>query len=226
VVTSAWSCVDPVDQRTSGEPPPPVPDPVRSRRRALAAQSRPPRIRGCFPGFVDGLRCLVRHQVGHGLHLRRDSPCCRVRMRPCLNAPCITHRGVAYSLGRTGRSPACWRSASASTRRSGRPQPEPHKQRRWGRPDARSPPRAKPTVAVPTTSTILAAAGLVPGPGNREGFSEGSSHVPALVAQGIERRFPKPCVAGSNPAGGTDKTPGQRPISDSWQGRKRCPVRP
>src|SRR4051812_23242655 len=25
---------------------------------------------------------------------------------------------------------------------------------------------------------------------------------PALVAQGIERRFPKPCVAGSNPAGG------------------------
>ena len=27
----------------------------------------------------------------------------------------------------------------------------------------------------------------------------------ALVAQGIERRFPKPCVAGSNPAGGTRK---------------------
>jgi hypothetical protein len=25
----------------------------------------------------------------------------------------------------------------------------------------------------------------------------------ALVAQGIEHRFPKPCVAGSNPAGGT-----------------------
>ncbi len=25
---------------------------------------------------------------------------------------------------------------------------------------------------------------------------------PAPVAQGIERRFPKPCVAGSNPAGG------------------------
>ena len=25
----------------------------------------------------------------------------------------------------------------------------------------------------------------------------------APVAQGIERRFPKPCVAGSNPAGGT-----------------------
>ncbi len=32
-----------------------------------------------------------------------------------------------------------------------------------------------------------------------------SGHVAsnALVAQGIERRFPKPCVAGSNPAGGT-----------------------
>ena len=26
---------------------------------------------------------------------------------------------------------------------------------------------------------------------------------PASVAQGIEHRFPKPCVAGSNPAGGT-----------------------
>src|SRR5262245_3720361 len=29
-----------------------------------------------------------------------------------------------------------------------------------------------------------------------------SSDGPAPVAQGIERRFPKPCVAGSNPAGG------------------------
>src|SRR5205809_3152211 len=28
---------------------------------------------------------------------------------------------------------------------------------------------------------------------------------PAPVAQGIERRFPKPCVAGSNPAGGATK---------------------
>jgi hypothetical protein len=28
----------------------------------------------------------------------------------------------------------------------------------------------------------------------------------ALVAQGIEHRFPKPCVAGSNPAGGTTRT--------------------
>lgn len=28
----------------------------------------------------------------------------------------------------------------------------------------------------------------------------------ALVAQGIEQRFPKPCVAGSIPAGGTSKT--------------------
>ena len=27
----------------------------------------------------------------------------------------------------------------------------------------------------------------------------------ALVAQGIEHRFPKPCVAGSNPAGGTSQ---------------------
>jgi hypothetical protein len=30
--------------------------------------------------------------------------------------------------------------------------------------------------------------------------------VRALVAQGIEQRFPKPCVAGSIPAGGTQAT--------------------
>src|SRR5438552_12097267 len=30
--------------------------------------------------------------------------------------------------------------------------------------------------------------------------------LPALVAQWIEQRFPKPCVAGSIPAGGTDVT--------------------
>src|SRR3954471_11297012 len=33
-------------------------------------------------------------------------------------------------------------------------------------------------------------------------FSAKFSASPALVAQGIEHRFPKPCVAGSNPAGG------------------------
>jgi hypothetical protein len=31
----------------------------------------------------------------------------------------------------------------------------------------------------------------------------GSDRRQALVAQGIEQRFPKPCAAGSNPAGGT-----------------------
>src|SRR3546814_5476587 len=30
---------------------------------------------------------------------------------------------------------------------------------------------------------------------------------PALVAQGIAHRFPKPCVAGSNPAEGASETP-------------------
>ena len=34
-------------------------------------------------------------------------------------------------------------------------------------------------------------------------FYAGIYACPAPVAQGIERRFPKPCVAGSNPAGGT-----------------------
>ena len=33
----------------------------------------------------------------------------------------------------------------------------------------------------------------------------------ALVAQGIERRFPKPCVAGSNPAEGAPSIRGLRP---------------
>src|SRR3954462_9140453 len=48
-------------------------------------------------------------------------------------------------------------------------------------------------------STILAAAGLTPSAWQGERLH----HARALVAQGIERRFPKPCVAGSNPAGGT-----------------------
>ncbi|MDT4914308.1 MAG: hypothetical protein QOC66_3436, partial [Pseudonocardiales bacterium] len=34
--------------------------------------------------------------------------------------------------------------------------------------------------------------------------------LPALVAQGIERRTPKPGVAGSNPAGGTPESIGIR----------------
>ena len=38
---------------------------------------------------------------------------------------------------------------------------------------------------------------------SRIGFSATFSASPALVAQGIEHRFPKPCVAGSNPAEGT-----------------------
>ena len=37
----------------------------------------------------------------------------------------------------------------------------------------------------------------------------------ALVAQGIERRFPKPCVAGSNPAGGTDQRAAGEPSLSS-----------
>ena len=44
----------------------------------------------------------------------------------------------------------------------------------------------------------------------------------APVAQGIERRFPKPCVAGSNPAGGANVFAGEgawvkgRGFSDFW----------
>src|SRR5437764_5005634 len=37
------------------------------------------------------------------------------------------------------------------------------------------------------------------------GFSPRSSTCPAPVAQRIERRFPKPCVAGSSPAGGANE---------------------
>ena len=39
----------------------------------------------------------------------------------------------------------------------------------------------------------------------RTRFSPTNRAGPAPVAQGIERRFPKPCVAGSNPAGGATK---------------------
>jgi len=40
-----------------------------------------------------------------------------------------------------------------------------------------------------------------------------SPRVTAHVAQGIERRFPKPCVAGSNPAVGTGETPAYAGVS-------------
>ncbi len=40
----------------------------------------------------------------------------------------------------------------------------------------------------------------------------------ALVAQGIEHRFPKPCVAGSIPAGGTTLDQVNAPPDDLWRG--------
>src|SRR5688572_28378415 len=49
----------------------------------------------------------------------------------------------------------------------------------------------------------------------RARFSPTFSPGPALVAQGIERRFPKPCVAGSSPAGGTHIRPGQATVQRS-----------
>jgi hypothetical protein len=50
-------------------------------------------------------------------------------------------------------------------------------------------------------------------------FSAMYSPSPAPVAQGIERRFPKPCVAGSNPAGGANVVAGQRVTSPRWPER-------
>jgi hypothetical protein len=38
---------------------------------------------------------------------------------------------------------------------------------------------------------------------------------PGSVAQGIEQRFPKPCVAGSNPAGATHVVFGRRRVADA-----------
>jgi hypothetical protein len=45
-------------------------------------------------------------------------------------------------------------------------------------------------------------------------FPGGYPPCAALVAQGIERRFPKPCVAGSNPAGGTQQTHRRLPLGE------------
>jgi hypothetical protein len=42
----------------------------------------------------------------------------------------------------------------------------------------------------------------------------------AHVAQGIERRFPKPCVAGSNPAVGASKTRGEKARRGTQNGAK------
>ena len=46
----------------------------------------------------------------------------------------------------------------------------------------------------------------------------GKSTRSALVAQGIEHRFPKPCVAGSNPAGGTVPRHWLNPIGSVFGG--------
>ena len=40
--------------------------------------------------------------------------------------------------------------------------------------------------------------------------------MPAPVAQGIEHRFPKPVVAGSNPAGGTEVCSLERTYGWAW----------
>ena len=48
-------------------------------------------------------------------------------------------------------------------------------------------------------------------PGARQQPLAGSLGSRALVAQGIEHRFPKPCVASSNLAGGTRRTPHSSP---------------
>jgi hypothetical protein len=48
----------------------------------------------------------------------------------------------------------------------------------------------------------------------------------ALVAQGIEHRFPKPCVACSNHAGGTAEVPARRPLTrENLMRGRSCPVR-
>jgi hypothetical protein len=67
------------------------------------------------------------------------------------------------------------------------------------------------------------------------GFSARLSPSPAPVAQGIERRFPKPCVAGSNPAGGATNelvtglqgsaALGIRDLADREDAREACGCR-
>ena len=66
--------------------------------------------------------------------------------------------------------------------------------------------RSSPTVSSAAARPLILGSTL-PRPG-RDGHGQGGRYplatTPlALVAQGIEHRFPKPCVAGSNPAGGT-----------------------
>jgi hypothetical protein len=53
------------------------------------------------------------------------------------------------------------------------------------------------------------------GPGRTSEVTAGFQPCAALVAQGIERRFPKPCVAGSNPAGGTHHFRRSEPVFGS-----------
>src|SRR5690348_8493417 len=62
--------------------------------------------------------------------------------------------------------------------------------------DSQQPSTAEESAATTLSRGCDSAGGLSPRSAPR------SSHPPALVAQGIEHRFPKPCVAGSNPAEG------------------------
>jgi len=53
---------------------------------------------------------------------------------------------------------------------------------------------------------------------SKQSFRGSIRRGPARVAQGIERRFPKPCVAGSNPAVGAEKSQHSRGFRLQWQG--------
>ena len=57
----------------------------------------------------------------------------------------------------------------------------------------------------PPGSESLIPTGKLKAGGESEGFSATFSASPAPVAQGIEHRFPKPGVGGSNPPGGTSR---------------------
>jgi hypothetical protein len=67
------------------------------------------------------------------------------------------------------------------------------------------------TLGPPTTRALGRALGLRLALAHVRSVGGGAHHLcpigspRAPVAQGIERRFPKPCVAGSNPAGGTQE---------------------
>src|SRR5690606_18609964 len=116
------------------------------------------------------------------------------------HAPPSTHRAVIHHVRAIDRTDPCASSTPAISAPLVRPSRQRSSLHAWASTERdlqASSPRTAATHSYSGDASTLRFDVAAERPA---GASDGR---PALVAQGIERRFPKPCVAGSNPAGGT-----------------------